>query len=158
VRIRESVRALLLDPDDRVLLVRFEFPTATVWGLPGGGLQPGEAPHDALRRELAEEVGLDDPLIGPAVWQRLHLVTFQHDAGHWDGQRDLVHLVRTRPFDPRPQLTWEQLNSERVHELRWWTLAEIQHSHERFAPRRLAFHLEQLIADGPPAHPVDTGE
>jgi ADP-ribose pyrophosphatase YjhB (NUDIX family) len=158
MRIRESVRALLLDSDDRVLLVRFEFPGATVWGLPGGGVRPGETPHDALRRELAEEVGLDEPAIGPAVWERLHLVTFEHDAARWDGQRDLVHLVHTPPFEPHPQLTWEQLNSERVHELRWWTLGEIQSSPARFAPRRLASHLEQLMLDGPPAHLVDTGE
>ena len=42
LRIRSSVRAVVLDPADRVLLVRFEFPTATVWATPGGGQEPGE--------------------------------------------------------------------------------------------------------------------
>ncbi|MEV7524101.1 NUDIX hydrolase [Streptomyces sp. NPDC091371] len=28
------------------------------WTLPGGGLEPGEEPEDAVRREVAEEVGL----------------------------------------------------------------------------------------------------
>ena len=45
LRIREAVRALVIDPDHRVLLVRFEFPTATRWALPGGGLEPGERPR-----------------------------------------------------------------------------------------------------------------
>ena len=55
LRIREAVRALVIDPDDRVLLVRFEFPnTGTHWATPGGGVEPGETDHQALRRELDE--------------------------------------------------------------------------------------------------------
>ena len=68
LRIREAARALVLDPDDRVLLVRFEFPvTGTRWALPGGGLEPGETHVEALRRELVEEVGLHGAAIGPHV-------------------------------------------------------------------------------------------
>ena len=32
----------MFDDVEHVLLVRYEFPTATVWGLPGGGLEPDE--------------------------------------------------------------------------------------------------------------------
>ncbi|MDP9465373.1 MAG: NUDIX domain-containing protein, partial [Actinomycetota bacterium] len=70
LRIRQAVRALVIDPDQRVLLVRFEFPTATRWALPGGGLEPGEDHLDALRRELEEELGLVDAVIGPQIWHR----------------------------------------------------------------------------------------
>ena len=39
-RIRSAARAVVLDPDDRVLLVRFVFPnTGERWALPGGGLE-----------------------------------------------------------------------------------------------------------------------
>ena len=65
LRIREAVRAVVLDPHDRVLLVRFEFPNASRWALPGGGLEPGEQHDEALQRELAEELGLVDATIGP---------------------------------------------------------------------------------------------
>ncbi|MFV0306552.1 MAG: NUDIX domain-containing protein [Desertimonas sp.] len=159
LRIRAAVRAVVLDPDDRVMLVRFEFPTATVWALPGGGIEPGECDHDALRRELGEELGLVDVEIGPHVWTRLHIVPFL-DGSH-DGQRDHVYLVRTDAFEPHPQLTWEQLTAERVHELRWWWPADLRDDDllagAFLAPRRLPDLLDDLITHGPPAEPVDTG-
>lgn len=155
LRIREAVRALVLDPDDRVLLVRFEFPDAgTRWALPGGGLEPGESDHDALRRELAEEVGLTDPAIGPHVWERLHIIPFID--GKWDGQRERIYVVRSHAFEPTPELSWEQLHAEYVFELRWWHPHELS-SDLPVVPRRLAHHLDTLRREGLPNRPVDVG-
>lgn len=155
LRIREAVRALVLDPADRVLLVRFEFPnTGTRWALPGGGLEPGESDHDALRRELAEEAGLTDLEIGPHVWSRLHVIPFIDSR--YDGQRERVYVVRTEAFEPQPALTWEQLHSEYVFGLQWWHPADL-HDQLPVAPAALAFHLRALLRDGPPKQPVDVG-
>jgi len=153
LRIRDAVRALMVDSDDRVLLVRFEFPTATRWALPGGGLEPGESHVQALVRELLEEVGLADPIIGPAIWHRLHIVPFLN--GEFDGQRERIYLVRTDAFEPLPQLSWEQMNAEFVHELRWWTLDEIAASDAVFVPTALHSLLVMLLGDGPPADSID---
>jgi 8-oxo-dGTP diphosphatase len=153
LRIREAVRALLIDPDHRVLLVRFEFPNATRWALPGGGLEPGESHIDALHRELEEEVGLRDATIGPHIWDRLHIVPFLN--GEFDGQREHIHLVRCQPFEAQPSLTWAQMNAEFVHELRWWRLDEIAASDAHFVPRRLHAHISNLLRGGPPKSAVD---
>ncbi|MGB0114954.1 MAG: NUDIX domain-containing protein [Ilumatobacteraceae bacterium] len=159
LRIRQAVRALLITPDQHVLLVRFEFPDRTVWALPGGGLDPGEDHLTALRRELIEEVGLHDPVIGAHVWNREHIIAFED--GNWDGQRDRFHLVEAATrFEPAPGLSWEQLRAERLHELRWWHIDEVDAEIERggsFAPGRLGALLRQLVTDGPPSAPIDTG-
>jgi 8-oxo-dGTP pyrophosphatase MutT (NUDIX family) len=158
LRIRTAVRALLLDPDDRVLLVRFEFPRVTVWATPGGGKEPDEDDEVALRRELDEELGLTEVTIGPHIWTRLHVIPFLD--GNWDGQRDHIYLVRAHRFEPRPRLSWEQLRAERLYELRWWTSEEVDAGAAagvRFAPRRLPARLAALLTDGPPACPVDVG-
>jgi len=153
LRIRDAVRALIVDTEQRVLLVRFEFPTATRWALPGGGLEPGESHLDALHRELEEEVGLVDAMIGPQIWHRLHIVPFLN--GQFDGQRERIFLIRCEAFEPEPQLTWEQMNAEFVHELRWWTLHEVAASDAQFAPRELHMLLASLLRDGPPTESID---
>jgi 8-oxo-dGTP diphosphatase len=45
--------------DDRILLARFVTPDGTdrYWTLPGGGVDHGEDPYDAVVREVAEETG-----------------------------------------------------------------------------------------------------
>ncbi len=159
LRIRRAVRALVVDPADRVLLVRFEFPTVTVWATPGGGVEADEDDEVALRRELDEELGLVDVEIGPHIWSRRHIIPFLD--GCWDGQDDRIHLVRVPDFHPHPRVGWDRLRAERVHELRWWTLAELAAAvggeRVRFAPRRLPALVATLCADGPPASPLDTG-
>lgn len=150
---------MLTTPDHSILLVRFEFPSATIWALPGGGLDPGEDHLTALHRELAEEVGLVDAVVGPHVWTREQIVEFID--GDWDGQRDQYHHVPVVDrFDPTPVLSWEQLRAERLHELRWWTIEEIADATAAgvlFAPGRLADLMHDLARSGPPATPVDTG-
>jgi 8-oxo-dGTP diphosphatase len=155
LRIRQAVRAVVRTPDQRVLLVRFQFPTGTRWALPGGGVDQGESHQAALQRELHEELGLHAAPIGAHVWNRLHIIPFID--GLFDGQREQIYLVDVAAaFEPRPALSWERLNAEYVFELRWWHLDEIDAAvDERFVPTGLGALLRTLGRDGPPNPPLD---
>ena len=63
-RIRVSA---VLRREGRILLIRQEKPGKEYWMLPGGGVDAGETLLQALKRELAEECGIDEdfPLEGP---------------------------------------------------------------------------------------------
>lgn len=50
--------AVIFDQDKRVLLVKTTYNRFHPWGLPGGGVEYGEAVEDALLREMYEETNL----------------------------------------------------------------------------------------------------
>ena len=153
-RLRDAVRAVAVDPADRVLLVRFEFPHWTGWATPGGGVDPGRDRQRSAPPQLGEEVGLERFDLGPLVWTRTHLFELGID---WDGQVERYYLVRTHAFEPTPRLTWEQLNAEYVTAVRWWTQEELTATDAQFAPRDLPLLVRELLLTGPPAAPLDVG-
>lgn len=79
-RERLSARVVLVDEQDRVLLVRFvddgaivvdgQSPDATYWATIGGGVEPGESLAEAAHREVFEETGIATFTLGPQVHLR----------------------------------------------------------------------------------------
>jgi 8-oxo-dGTP diphosphatase len=58
-RFSATAGGIVIDDQDRLLLLKHVFRGGSGWGIPGGFIHAGEQPEQALRRELREEVGLE---------------------------------------------------------------------------------------------------
>nr|WP_121252617.1 NUDIX hydrolase [Nocardioides ferulae] len=159
-RLRHTARALLLDADDRLLLARHDLTARhagrVLWAPPGGGLEPGETPVDAVLRELVEEVGYEATAHEVRhVWHQV-VVSPAYSAS-WDGAVHDYFLVRCTAFTALGSSTPEQLDDEGITEFRWWTLPEMDAlaAPEVFAPRLLPQLLRELIAGSAETVPID---
>jgi 8-oxo-dGTP pyrophosphatase MutT (NUDIX family) len=148
-------RVVLLDPDDRILLLHGREPADpddTWWFTPGGGLEGLESREEAALRELREETGIGagEVDLGPVLWRR-HC-SFPFDGRRWD-QDEWYFLGRTTRTATRTE-GWTDLERRSVTGLRWWTCAELSATRETVYPTRLAELFRHLIDHGPPESPV----
>jgi 8-oxo-dGTP pyrophosphatase MutT (NUDIX family) len=110
---RLSGRLLVLDPAERLLLVRSRDPAypelGEWWEVPGGGVDPGETTVDAALREVTEETGIrvaretiqtaKDGGSTPATW-RLEMTYLWLGERRWS--RQAIHLARPAAT-PQPE-------------------------------------------------------
>ena len=109
-----TASALVVDAAGRLLLARrAREPCEGLWDIPGGFLDEGEHPLDALRRELREETGLEvEPLEFLGVWIDRY---GPGDDAPWT--LNLYWTARVIRGDPRP--------ADDVAELRWFAPEEL---------------------------------
>jgi 8-oxo-dGTP pyrophosphatase MutT (NUDIX family) len=147
-RRRQAGRVLLLDADDRLLLLAGKDPADPTapgwWFTPGGGAEDGESPEQAALRELEEETGLHLEALGPAVHKR-------HTAFRFDGidydQDEVFFLARGATFEPNPaRRTPEERRVLVGH--RWWRVDELASTDETIYPPGLAALLRRVIEAG----------
>lgn len=162
IPIRHTARLLVLDPADRLLLIQYEAVRDVdparpglrgFWFTPGGGLEPGESHEEAARRELEEETGITDAMIGPCVATRSALSDlFKRQA-----------FTHERYFLVRAASDWLDISrlaeteNDPVLDVRWWRLADLAASNEMVAPRELAAFVQSILDGAQPQEPVVLG-
>lgn len=153
---RPAARIILIDAQDRVFLMYFSARAdgTGIWITPGGGLDPGETHEEAALRELYEEVGLRGVDLGPCVWFRSFVYPF---GGRMWEQQERFFVCRVESHDIGDHVNHDEMEREVITELRWWSLAELEASPERFAPSGFARLLGAIVSGDYPAEPFDVG-
>lgn len=152
---RRAARAVVLDPSDRVLLINASDPaarhTGDWWEIPGGGIDHGESPEDAIVRELWEEAGIGDADVGPCIWTQT--VQFTFGGWHFD-QDEWIHIVRCDGNAAGPRAL-ESLERLAFGAQRWWPLEQMIEQAPRTIPYRMTEFLPSIIDGTLPPQPVD---
>jgi ADP-ribose pyrophosphatase YjhB (NUDIX family) len=145
--VRRAARVVLLDPDDRVLLMRYDDgpPNGKHWTTPGGGAEPGEDYPAAAIRELAEETGWTDVELLDEVLSRAFEMEY---AGQMVCQDERMYLARTH--QPQRQIHGVEAmhQADGIAAWRWWTLAELESTTEDIWPHGLAGMITSWLTSG----------
>jgi 8-oxo-dGTP diphosphatase len=108
-----AVACAMIDDDGRVLVTRRPEgkPMAGFWEFPGGKIEPGESPEQALIRELTEELGVT---VGERCLAPLTFVSHAYENYHV-----LMPLFVTRRWTG-------ELEAREGQELAWTTAARLR--------------------------------
>jgi 8-oxo-dGTP pyrophosphatase MutT (NUDIX family) len=136
---RDSVRVLVFDSLGRLLLLHTTDPAeperGTCWELPGGGIDPGEAPNEAAKRELHEETGIAVDDVGSCL--AVVEGTFDFNGRTY---RQREHIFRVDVSEATYAPSGFDGEVERAAHLghRWWPVAEVLVTDEDLYPPGLA--------------------
>ena len=154
MKIRRRASALLLSPEDRLFLFKFEFAFLehgkTLWVTPGGGVEEGETYEQGLERELFEELGLRATVKKPHTYFRK--MPFKSKSGEEFVSDERYYIVKTE----NENVLFDHMSAgekKLTKEGRWWSLYDIHKSHEEFFTPDLESILKDVICGNLPVAP-----
>ena len=151
---RPTARILLADPKGRVLLFSGGTDEDRWWFTPGGGVHRGETVQAAAVRELFEETGFafKEDELGPVVATSSSLWFAQESQKLYLGAYSFF-FVRVPGTDISTD-GQEDLERSVITGHRWWSVADLRASTERFLPAQLPDLMERLLRGDIPDRPV----
>lgn len=103
-----GVRAIVVRNKSEILLVKHTYRDG--WHTPGGGIESGETPLEAISRELFEEVG---------ITIKAKPMLFSVYLNKWQGLDDYPILYIVHHFEEG------QSNSPEIDQKRWFSVSEL---------------------------------
>jgi ADP-ribose pyrophosphatase YjhB (NUDIX family) len=142
---RVGGRALIVDDSGRLLLIHERLEDGgTHWLTPGGGVENGEHPREAARREALEETSIAVDLPDDA-----EPVLITRRDWSWAGveydQVDHFFLVRVPDGTPAAPRTLTDVERQTWLALRWWTEPELRATDEVLVPADLAAVVNRVL-------------
>lgn len=144
LRLRRKVRAVVINENGDVLLVRPHGYRDDEWTLAGGGVEDGESPVEAMRREIAEELGVAleaEPAL-LCVTNRF-IYSAEHKAKRGldhDGQDAAMFACRIAKDTPI------RLQAEEIAEARWFAANDAEAAFPVETQRRIFSECMRAIS------------
>ena len=144
LRLRRAARLIVLDPEGRALMFRYDVPgRPPFWVTAGGECEPGESFRNAARRELFEETGIIIADLGREIARMTpEFITVEGELVQAYERFFLVRVAEARVDTSRHTVLEQQLMTQH----RWFTLDELENWHEALFPVELAAMIRSQIA------------
>ncbi|MEV4042804.1 NUDIX domain-containing protein [Streptomyces sp. NPDC049744] len=145
--LREAARAVILDADQRILLLRYD-ENGGFWATPGGSLEPGEDYPTAALRELGEELGARGVILSGEIAERRQ----DHPVGGRRVQQVEKYFLVRASSDALDAARATQ--TDNIQASRWWSLDELRSTAETVYPLGLADVVADVLVRGVPREPA----
>lgn len=139
---------------DRTFLFKGQDPknkSDVFWCPVGGGIESRETPEEAIRREVQEETGLANFKLGPHIWNREVIISFNGVLLH---AKETWFFYRVNHFEVDIS-GFSDLERETTLDQKWWILEELVRATEPPTPRRLPELLTPLLDGLFPEEPLN---